>query len=242
MHPGVRLVVGSAVFLWWFFGCGSPRAAKSPPERDDRRLTIAQIESLRSLEEVLPIPPDSVAQRFQQFDRATFYATYGRALAEMSRLIDSLNSFLPKGHRVDTLSIDHTIEGFAEAASMGKTMYVSSSYFYLFPGTTVLRSVVFHEFGHIHARMMDSSSRAELVHIWTSIQAAALFYLFRDGEYSGNARFGGHPEESPDELFASGFNLFHNRPAEISVRRRFVDDRHRPLIDRFLRFIQRTTL
>jgi hypothetical protein len=241
MHPGVRLAVTLAVFGGFLSGC-HPACTKDPSEDQPRQLTIEQIEGLRSLEEVLPVPSDTVAERYRRYDRTTFYATYRSALADVSRLIDSLNTHLPPHSRVDTLSIDHTIEGFGDAASAGKTLYISSSYFYLFPGTSVLRSVVFHEFGHIHARLLDSISRAELIHIWSSVRSTALFYLFRDGEYSGNARFGGHPEDSPEELFASGFNLFQNQPDEIAARLRFVDSRHRDLVEQFRSFISRNAL
>jgi hypothetical protein len=73
--------------------------------------------------------------------------------------------------------------------------------------------------------------------LWLQVQESALFYLFRDGEYSGNARFGGHPEESPAELFASAFNLARNRPEEIAARLRFVDRRLHPLVRSVLRFV-----
>jgi hypothetical protein len=241
MHPGVRLAVTWAVFGASLSGCHLS-STKDPSEDQRRQLTIEQIEGLRSLEEMLPVPSDTVAERYRHFDRTTFHSTYRSALADVSRLIDSLNTHLPPNRRVDTLSIDHTIEGFGDAASAGRTLYISSSYFYLFPGTSVLRSVVFHEFGHIHARLLDSLSRAELVHIWSSARSTALFYLFRDGEYSGNARFGGHPEDSPQELFASGFNLFQNQPDEIAARLRFVDSRHRDLIDQFRAFVRRVAL
>lgn len=64
------------------------------------------------------------------------------------------------------------------------------------------------------------------------MRGAALFYLFRDGEYSGNARFGGHPDESPEELFASAFNLFSLREEEMAARLRYVDARHHLLVNR----------
>jgi hypothetical protein len=241
MHPGVQLVLIWVVIGGPLSGC-SPAPTKDSSGNERRPLTIEQIENLRSLEEVLPVPPDTAAERYRRFDPATFYDTFRSTVSDMYWLIDSLNAPLPPACTVDTLSIDHTSEGFGNAALVGKTLYISSSYFYLFPGTSVLRSVVFHEFGHIHARMLDSIDRAELVHIWGSIRVVALFYLFRDGEYSGNARFGGHPEESPEELFASGFNLFQNQPDEIDARLRFVDSRNRELINHFRAFIRRVAL
>jgi hypothetical protein len=241
MHPGVRLALIWAVIGGSVSGC-SPASTKDTSGDERRPLTIEQIENLRSLEEVLPVPPDTAAERYRRFDQATFYDTYRSTVTDIYWLIDSLNALLPPASTVDTLSIDHTSEGFGNAALVGKTLYISSSYFYLFPGTSVLRSVVFHEFGHIHARMLDSLSRAELLHIWSSIRGAALFYLFRDGEYSGNARFGGHPEESPEELFASGFNIFQNQPDEIDARLRFVDSHNRELINHFRAFLRRVVL
>ncbi len=194
MHLGVRLAVVLAVIGGSLSGC-SPAPTKDNSGDERQPLTFEQIENLRSLEEVLPVPPDTAAERYRRFDPATFYDTFRFTIADIYWLIDSLNAPLPPTRTVDTLSIDHTSEGFGNAALVGKTLYISSIYFYLFPGTSVLRSVVFHEFGHIHARMLDSVDRAELIHIWSSIRAAALFYLFREGEYSGNARFGGHPRE-----------------------------------------------
>ena len=61
--------------------------------------------------------------------------------------------------------------------------------------------------------------------VWQASRATAMFYVFRDGEYSRNARFGGHPEDSPEELFASAFNLFSNNLEEVTARFGYLTSR-----------------
>jgi hypothetical protein len=112
----------------------------------------------------------------------------------------------------------------------------------MYESPEVCRSVVTHEFGHIYYRLLDSASRDELGRVWERIQRSALFYIFRDGEYADNARFGGHPEESPAELFASAFNLLRNRPQELSSRMLFVSIPDRQLVDRVNTIIGRVRL
>jgi hypothetical protein len=228
------LVFPAAAALVLLAGC----AASRPPATDaERRVTVRQIEELRSVEILLPITPDSIIARFERYGPASFHASFEGSLARVRGLIDSLNMSLDPPWRIDTLSIDHTMESFGEAACRGKTLFVSSSYFYAFADPAVLRAVITHEFGHVHFRCLDSAEVIAFAGLWTQVQVSALFYLFRDGEYSGNARFGGHPEESPAELFASAFNLSRNRPEEIGARLRFVDRRLHPLVRAVLRFV-----
>ena len=194
--------------------------------------TLSQVEELRSIEVLLPVHPDSIVARYQRYDPHTFYAVFSSRINALGLLIDTLNRPLDPSVRIDTLSIDHTFESLGEAALRGRTLFLSSSYFYMFESPEVCRSVVTHEFGHIYYRLLDPASRDELDKVWERIQRSALFYIFRDGEYAGNARFGGHPEESPAELFASAFNLLRNRPQELSSRMLFVSIPDRQLVDR----------
>jgi len=195
-------------------------------------VTIDQIEELRSREALLPIAPDSVVERYRRYPPPVFYEEFASAIATVACFIDSMNQALPAGYRIDTLAIDHTFENIGTAGRTGTRLYLSSSFFYLYDGPAVLRSVIMHEYGHIHYDLLDPEQHAELLEIWTSLQQSALFYVFRDGEYSANARVGGHPQDTPEELFASAFNLFHNNEAEIRARLQYVDPRHYPLVER----------
>lgn len=174
---------------------------------------------------------DSVIALYQKYDQQTFYRQFGPDLRYLSRLIDSLNGTSPPGVRVDTLSLDHSFQNIGNAACSGRTLYLSSSYFYLYNDRSVLKSVVMHEFGHLRYNVLPDSLKREVERIWRSLMDAALSYVFHDGEYSGNAWFGGHPEESPSELFASAFNILHNRPDELRARLGFVDKRHYDLVE-----------
>jgi len=194
--------------------------------------TLRQIEELRSIEALLPLHPDSILVLYQRYDPKTFYASFSPRINEVGLLIDTLNRPLDPSLRIDTLSIDHTFENIGEAALRGKTLFLSASYFYMYQSPEVCRSVVSHEFGHVYFRLLDAEEVSELNRLWEQVQRSALFYLFRDGEYSGNAHFGGHPEESPAELFASAFNLFRNRPQEVAYRLLFVNTSDRRLVDR----------
>jgi hypothetical protein len=183
-----------------------------------RTVTLEQIEELRTLEALLPVVADSVAERYKRYEPALFYATYGDLLRGATAVVDSLNTPLPRAFRIDTLAIDHTFENLGEAARAGRTLYLSSSYFYLYESLPLIRSVIWHEFGHIYYSRLDADARREMEQIWLESRSTATFYVFRDGEYSQNARFGGHPEDSPEELFASAFNLLANNHEEVSVR------------------------
>lgn len=184
------------------------------------------------MEELLPTAPDSIIARYRRYDRASFYRAFGRRLEEIREFVDSLNRDLDPWASIDTLAIDHTLENFGTAARTGKTIYLSGSYFFAFDDPRVARSAVLHEFGHIRYEMLSPERRALVDTLWRQVRSAALFYIFRDGEYSGNARFGGHPDESPEELFASAFNLFSLREEEMEARLRYVDSRHLGLIRR----------
>lgn len=231
--PGVAaLLVCTALQVLPAPGCSSVRPAAEGEEEDAREITITEIEGLALFDNLLPIPPDSVVRLYRQFDRKQFYRTFQPELEALSGLIDSLNALVPPPRRIDTLAIDHSFGGLGNAAVAGRTLYLSSSYFFLYGDRTVLRSVVFHEYGHVLLDGLTPAQRRELEAVWEELRVTALFYVFRDGEYSGNAWFGGHPEESPEELFASAFNIFNNRPDELRARLRFVEDRHRELVDR----------
>jgi hypothetical protein len=197
-------------------------------------VTLQQIEELRSLDVLLPLDPDSIANLYRRFDPDTFYATYGGEIRSLALLIDSLNAPLPAALRIDTLSIDHTFTNIGEAALRGQALYISSSYFYMYASPEVCRSVVTHEFGHRYYHTLTPRVHESLDSTWMALQRSALFYIFRDGEYAGNARFGGHPEESPAELFASAFNVIRNRPGELASRLLFVSNQDRPVADRVI--------
>ena len=224
---GVTLLAGALLFLASFLvaGCAGSGAA-------DNRITVAQFESLNDLESLLPLTPDSIVTRYRNYDSLAFRKIYKDKLVYVTDLIDSLNGSVPDSLRIDTLAIDHSFGTFGEAARSGRSIVISASYFIVFDDWSILRSVVFHEFGHIRHDMLGADVKAELAAIWKELEVSALLYLFRDGEYSGNARFGGHPDDSPAELYASAFNLVQNRLPEIRVRLTYVENRHFPLIRR----------
>ena len=184
------------------------------------------------MDALLPMDPDSIATLYRRYDPASFYAAYGNQIRSLSALVDTLNHGLPRTLQIDTLSIDHTFDNLGEAAVRGQTLFLSSSYFYMYASPEVCRSVVSHEFGHKYYHLLSPSAHAALDSAWIAMQRSALFYMFRDGEYAGNARFGGHPEESPEEMFASGFNLVRNRPGELASRLLFVSTQDRLVTDR----------
>lgn len=221
-------------------GCSSSRSGGEATVRAG--VTVSLIEELRSVEALLPLAPDSIVELYRKFDTKSFHATFGDHIQALRLLIDSLNAPLPSDLRIDTLSIDHTFENFGTAARIGRSIYLSSSYFFSFEDPAVLRSVITHEFGHIHFDRMTHAQRADLEDIWRQLQGSALFYLFRDGEYSGNARFGGHPDESPTELFASAFNLFNNKEDELFARFRYVEPKHARLVLRLQRLVKEVSL
>ena len=223
------------ILLLLFAGCSAAHRTEES-QGGSSSVTIEQIDELRSFDSLLPIGPDSVVALYRKYDRTTFNTEFHPKLVSVGLLIDSLNSFVPLVARIETLAIDHTFENFGSAARSGKSLYISGSYFFLFRDDAVLRSIIFHEFGHIRYSLLTESRRDSVAKVWDRMQSLALFYLFRDGEYSGNAKFGGHPDESPTELFASAFNLFHNRADELRARLRYVDQRHEELV-RMLRLL-----
>ncbi|MBX2990502.1 MAG: hypothetical protein KF749_04945 [Bacteroidetes bacterium] len=200
------------------------------------------IEGLGLFESLIPVPADSIIGLYERYDPATFHAIYKNDLELVQQFIDSLNTHLDEASRIDTLAIDHAIENFGNAARIGKTIFISSSYFFLFNDPAVVRSVVTHEFGHIYFEKLTKAEREILDHIWRELQERALFYIFRDGEYSENAKFGGHPDESPAELFASAFNLFNNKQDELNVRLRYVSTEHHQLVERLRNLVVASTL
>jgi hypothetical protein len=199
--------------------------------KESASVTISQIAALESFDSLLPVAPDSVIELYRRNDPQRFHATYAKQLDDAGRYVDSLNSLLDARSRIDTLAVDHSFENFGMAACSGHTIYLSSSYFLLYGDPAVVRSVITHEFGHVIYQLQPEAQRKEFEETWTQLRAAALLYLFRDGEYSGNARFGGHPYESASELFASAFNLFSNREKELTSRLQYVTPNHLPLIE-----------
>jgi hypothetical protein len=198
-------------------------------------ITVSQIESLNDLEALLPLDPDSIVSRYRSYDSVAFRTIYRDRLGYVTAIIDSLNESLgplPDSLKIDTLAIDHSFGAFGEAARSGKTIVMSAGYFIAFDDRSVLRSVVFHEFGHIAYVLLSPAEKSAVDSVWTALEESALLYLFHDGEYSGNARFGGHPGESPSELFASAFNLLHNRVPEIRAKLTYVEPRHYAIVRR----------
>jgi hypothetical protein len=233
MELASSLAVLSALMstLLLFEGCaGTGRAGM--------RVTLTQYERLRDLEAELPISPDSIAARYQRFDSTAFRILYQDELDATCGLIDSLNGQFPDSLRIDTLSIDHSVGNFGEAARRKSTLFLSSSFIIIFDDRRVVRSVVFHEFGHLRYEGCSLRARLEIDSIWNYLQRGSLLYLLHDGEYSGNARFGGHPNDSPSEMFASTFNLINNGIDEMQARLRYVDPRHLAVIQRLLEIVR----
>jgi hypothetical protein len=226
------------VFVFGLAACGTVSGVEGPSGYSGR-LTIAQIDELRSREALLPIAPDSVIERYRRYPPAEFNREFAPRIAEVAEFIDSLNQGLSPELRIDTLAIDHTFEDIGAAGRLGGKLYLSSSFFFLYDGSLVLRSVVTHEFGHIHYDMLTQEERQDLEEIWSELQHAALFYVFADGEYSANARFGGHPQDTPEELFASAFNLFRNNEPELQARLAYVDPEHYAAIRRLKSLVLR---
>ncbi len=233
-HNRVRdwmlLLAAAGATLW--SGCTSTANLKSQPDR------VALVEGLQLFDSLLPVPPDSIIDLYSRFDPATFHAAYKGDLIRVRALIDSMNAPLDESERIDTLAIDHAIENVGNAARIKNTMYISSSYFFLFNNPAVLRSLIMHEYGHIYFDRLTPAQHSELESIWSELKSRALFYIFRDGEYSGNARFGGHPDESPEELFASAYNLFRNKEDELNMRLTYVEAQHYPIIQRLKKLVR----
>ena len=232
-EKGIRIwwFVRSLILVVWLSGCGG----------SSRTVTLEQIEELRTMESLLPIVADSVVDRYERYEPALFYATYGNLVREATAIVDSLNRPLPGSLRIDTLAIDHTFESLGEAARRGRTLYLSSSYFYLYESLPVIRSVIWHEFGHVYYSRLSTSGLRNMEDIWRASRATAMFYVFRDGEYSRNARFGGHPEDSPEELFASAFNLLSNNPEELSARVTYLTSKEAAVVDRLRELVRQVS-
>jgi hypothetical protein len=187
--------------------------------------------TLGAFDNYVPIPPDSIADLYSSYDRGKFYATYSEEIAEATRLVDSLDHGLPDSLQIDTLSIGFAIDDFGTAARTGRTLFISCGYFFVYNSPAVIRAVITHEFGHIWYERLTEERKSLVDRVWTTFSRGGALYVFRDGEYSGNAWFGGHPEESPEELFASAFNLFRNRPDELRVRLRYLPEHYYSSVD-----------
>ena len=212
-------------------GCGTTH--------EPSRVTVAQIRALGSFDALLPVEPDSVVRLYRESTPENFHVRYSTYLEMASYFLDSMNLLLPRPARIDTLAIDHGFDSFGEAAFSGRTIYLSSSYFLIYNDFGVIRSVLSHEIGHVLYRYLPAEIRDSLENVWERLREASLLYLFRDGEYSENARFGGHPYESASELFASAFNLFRNKSRELASRLQYVDQVHLPDIQRLKEIVAR---
>jgi hypothetical protein len=213
------LEVLAPLVLLCLTGCSSEAVIREK----EQRLVLQQ---LQLVEIQLPMSLDSILARYQNYDSASFFQRYSQRMGYATSLIDSMNSSLPDSLRIDTLAIDHSLQDFGEAGRSRNIFVVSLGYFIAYDDPAVLRSIIFHEFGHIAFDRLSEPSRQRFEALWFLLKRNALFYLFRDGEYSGNARFGGHPEDSPAELFASAFNLLHNQLGEFRSRMLFVERIH----------------
>lgn len=195
------------------------------------RVTVLSSETLEEYEGYIPIPPDSVLHLYKVYDRSRFYEEYGDDVERSAVLLDSLNQSLPPSRRIDTLSIEFAPEQFGTAVRTGRTIYLSSGFYFVYNDFSILRSILFHEHGHVRYEMLPGETQSVVEHIWHSLRRAALLYVFVDGEYSGNAWFGGHPDESAEELYASAFNLFNNRPDELRATLRYVPPEYYEIVD-----------
>lgn len=198
-----------------------------------------QLELFQKMEIYLPLMPDSVIARYQRYDSAAFLKIHESKLNAVLSLIDSLNGQLTAGTKIETLSIDHSAGALLEAGRRGKSVYISSSYFIIYDDVNVLRYIVFHEFGHLKYDLLGAADIEEIGAIWKECRQNALLYLFHDAEYSGNARIGGHPDESPEEMYASAFNILSNNANEFRSRVNYIDSKHLGVISRIERMIFR---
>jgi hypothetical protein len=230
----------SIIIIVTGYGCArlKPISLVDEPRQD---ISTSELEYFKTIEAYLPMLPDSVINQYRQYNKIIFREKYQHKLSFTIQLIDSLNGIVGPYWSIDTVSIDHSIENFGTAAYLEKTLYISSSYFFIYPDLEVLRSIITHEFGHIFYSRLTPYNKSVANDIWSTLRSSALLYLFRDGEYSHNARFGGHPEDSSSELFASAYNLFSNQREEFDVRLKYVDDFHLKLISDFKNFIEHTT-
>lgn len=212
-------------------------ACSTAPPGGTGGITIRQIEELRDLDALLPVLPDSIAAVYREYDIATFYSMKASAIESVLFLMDSLNACLPPDRRLDSLCIDHTFEHFGEAGRHGGALGISSSYFYLYENLRVLRAVVMHEYGHVFYDLLGEEKKRDVAEIWESLGRASILYLFTDGEYSCNARFGGHPYDSPSELYASTYNLLHNNIEEVDARVQYAEQSAQNTIRRLLEIV-----
>jgi hypothetical protein len=194
-------------------------------------VTVLNSETLEEFEGYIPIPPDSVLRLYKLYDRQRFYREYGDEVERTAILLDSLNQDLPESRRIDTISIEFAPQQFGIAVRTERAIYLSSGFYFVYDDFSVLRSILYHEHGHVRYEMLPEETRSTVERIWQSLRRAALLYVFVDGEYSGNAWFGGHPDESSEELFASAFNLFHNQPDELRATLRYVPSVYYDLVD-----------
>ena len=222
-------IVLPVLLVWQLLGCSSSTGVQHP---NPRNTSVAIVEGLGLFESLIPVGTDSILELYRKFDPTTFQSVYKSEVSRVREFVDSMNASLDPSSRINTLAIDHSLENFGNAARVGNTLYLSSSYFFLFNNLSILRSVITHEFGHIYYGKLPAGQRQELDGIWAELRDHALFYLFRDGEYSENAKFGGHPYDSPTELFASAFNLFMNRAEELKARLQYVDRQDYVCIER----------
>ena len=207
-----------------------PGCAQVRHEDFTSTISVRQIEELRDLEILLPLLPDSIVGIYRAYDAGAFYREHGARVSRVVLLMDSLNSCIPAACRFDSLCLDHAFENIGQAGRMFRTLAISSSYFILFPDDKVLRSVVFHEYGHSLFESLGPEARREAALIWEKLARASLLYLFSDSDYSHNARFGGHPYDEPSEMFASAFNLFHNNIEQLDARMLYVEDEYTSLV------------
>jgi hypothetical protein len=227
-----------SAFLLVSSGC-APLLDGPAGRRNRVEVTITQRAQLESFESLIPVPTDSIIALYAEDQSDEFQMKYRPLVEFVSSLVDSFNTTVDSRHAIDTLCINHALENFAEAGHIGRTLVISSSYFFLFNDKQILRSLLTHEFGHIRYRTLDSAATGQTAALWEQLRESALFYLFRDGEYSDNARFGGHPEDSPSELFASAYNLVRNRPDELRARFRYVDSSHNSLLAQVVDLVSR---
>jgi hypothetical protein len=232
------MLVRSAGLLILLIAPGCATISSHSGERQTHvEVTVEQQEYLDKFESLIPISPDRVADLYAQCPPDSFGVRYRDYMNFVSTLVDSFNRTIPNPYSIDTLCICHAIENFADAGRSGHTLFISSSYFLLFNDKHILRSLLTHEFGHIHYLLLDSARTRQIGSVWAYFRESALFYLFRDGEYSANARFGGHPEESPSELFASAYNLLRNEPQELHARLGYVASEHSAVLAQMLHLV-----
>ncbi len=225
---GVR---DTAVLFTCFAFSLVPIACSSSEVTTSGGVTVVSSGTLEEFEGYIPIAPDSVVELYRTYNQQRFYERYGEEVRRTAVLLDSLNQDIPPSQRIDTLSIEFALEQFGSAVRKGRSIGLSSGFFFVYNNPSILRSILFHEHGHVRYEMLSQEDQSIVQRMWNTLQRAALMYVFIDGEYSGNAWFGGHPEENPEELFASAYNLFHNKPDEFRATMRYVPAEYYEFID-----------